>query len=136
VQQPVTLPGSGPTDPYGPELAAAVEIAERAGRLIRERAERIEEIDYKGPRDVVTDVDRRSEALILGELRRRYPEDAVLAEESGGAGSGSRTWVVDPLDGTINFANLLRLDRPRRLGGPGGGCGPRPRSGRDVQCDS
>lgn len=105
----MTLPGPGPTDPYGPELAAAVEIAERAGRLIRERAERIEEIDYKGPRDVVTDVDRRSEALILGELRRRYPEDAVLAEESGGAGSGSRTWVVDPLDGTINFANGIPI---------------------------
>ena len=100
-------PDSG--DPFEAELALAIEIAERAGRLIVERAERIERIDAKGSRDVVTDVDRRSEALILGELRRRYPADSVLAEESGGAGVGERTWVVDPLDGTINYANQIPI---------------------------
>ena len=112
--------GSGYADPYAVELAAAIEIATRAGRLIVERAERIERIDYKGARDVVTDVDHRSEELILEELRRRFPDDAQLAEESGlaapvtadgagPAGSGRRTWVVDPLDGTINYANRIPI---------------------------
>ena len=101
--------GSEPGNPFGQELSLAIEVAERAGRLIVERAERIERIDAKGARDVVTDVDRRSEALILGELLRRYPADAVLAEESGAAGSGGRTWVVDPLDGTINYANQIPI---------------------------
>jgi myo-inositol-1(or 4)-monophosphatase len=98
-----------PADPYAVELGAAAEIAAQAGRLILDRAERIERVDSKGVRDVVTDVDRRAEALILGELSRRFPADAHLAEESGAAGSGPRTWVVDPLDGTINYANGIPI---------------------------
>jgi myo-inositol-1(or 4)-monophosphatase len=62
---------------------------------------------------VVTDVDFRSEALVLDAIRARYPADAILAEESGrhgGAGAdpaidNPRLWVIDPLDGTVNFAN-------------------------------
>jgi myo-inositol-1(or 4)-monophosphatase len=105
----VSLRGSDRADPYAIELSAAIEIAERAGRLIVERADRIEQIDYKDARDVVTDVDRRSEELILGELRRRFPGDAQLAEESGARGSAPRTWVVDPLDGTVNYANRIPI---------------------------
>jgi len=101
--------GLEPDDPFEPELTLAIEIAERAGRLIVERAERIERIDAKGAKDVVTDVDHRSEALILGEIGRRYPHDSFLAEESGAVGSGDRTWVVDPLDGTINYANQIPI---------------------------
>ncbi len=57
----------------------------------------------------MTDVDLRSEELILAELRRCFPGDAVLAEESGESGSGPRTWIVDPLDGTINYANGIPI---------------------------
>jgi myo-inositol-1(or 4)-monophosphatase len=105
----VSSRGSDPADPYATELAVAIEIAERAGRLIVERADRIERIEYKGARDVVTDVDRRSEDLILTEIRRRFPDDVQLAEESGQAGSATRTWVIDPLDGTINYANRIPI---------------------------
>ena len=57
--------------------------------------------------DLVTELDRRSEALIVERLRSAYPDDAVIAEEgSSVAGSGAR-WVVDPLDGTTNFAHGL-----------------------------
>jgi myo-inositol-1(or 4)-monophosphatase len=96
------------------ELAFAIELATKAGALQMERYERVERIDFKSPKDVVTEVDHLSEALIFDGIRARYPEDALLGEESGGhdakagheATSGvGRAWVVDPLDGTINYAN-------------------------------
>ncbi len=61
---------------------------------------------------MVTDVDHRAEALILAELAARFPADACLAEESGASsvsGTAQRTWVVDPLDGTINYANGIPI---------------------------
>ncbi|HKG57774.1 MAG TPA: inositol monophosphatase family protein [Candidatus Limnocylindrales bacterium] len=100
--------------PFAAELAFTVEVAERAGRLLSQRYERVERIDYKSARDVVTEVDHLSESLILGAIREAYPGDAILAEESGehrgarrpeDALAHGRTWVVDPLDGTINYAN-------------------------------
>ena len=101
---------------FADELAFGLEIAARAGRLLMERYERVERIDYKSARDVVTEVDHLSESLILGAIRAAFPGDAILAEESGehravepGGKSielvDGRTWVVDPLDGTINYAN-------------------------------
>ncbi|HSO30783.1 MAG TPA: inositol monophosphatase family protein [Candidatus Sulfomarinibacteraceae bacterium] len=100
---------------YGTELAFALEVAVRAGELQMERYERVEQIDYKSARDVVTEVDHLSEALILDAIRAAFPGDALLAEETGehdGHAAGQtatssigRVWVVDPLDGTINYAN-------------------------------
>jgi myo-inositol-1(or 4)-monophosphatase len=88
------------------ELAFSLETAARAGRLLMERYERVEQVDYKSARDVVTEGDHLSEALILEAIRRAWPGDGILAEESGEhAGTAGRTWVVDPLDGTINYAN-------------------------------
>jgi myo-inositol-1(or 4)-monophosphatase len=97
------------------ELAFALEVAARAGELQMERYERVERIDYKSARDVVTEVDHLSEALIFDAIRAAFPGDALLGEESGehdGAAAGhtatsgqGRVWVVDPLDGTINYAN-------------------------------
>ena len=79
-----------------------------------DRYERLEQIDYKSARDVVTEADHLSEALILDAIRARYPADAILAEETGEhkakageaptSGRG-RVWIVDPLDGTVNYAN-------------------------------
>ncbi len=96
------------------ELAFGLEVSARAGELLMERYERVEQIDYKSARDVVTEVDHLSESLILDAIRAEYPGDAILAEESGehraarrpeeALGHG-RTWVIDPLDGTINYAN-------------------------------
>ncbi len=94
------------------ELAFAVDLAGRAGELLRSRYERVERIDRKSPRDVVTEVDYASERLAIESIRQRYPDDTILAEESGhhervsshGDASGRR-WVIDPLDGTVNYAN-------------------------------
>jgi myo-inositol-1(or 4)-monophosphatase len=100
------------------ELALATEAARRAGRLQMERYERLERIVHKGSRDVVTEVDHLSEELILDSIRARFPDDALLAEESGShrsragsepkAGRG-RLWLVDPLDGTVNYANGIPI---------------------------
>lgn len=79
-----------------------------------DRYERLEQIDYKSARDVVTEADHQSEALIVAAIKARFPGDAILAEETGEhraiageaptSGRG-RVWIVDPLDGTVNYAN-------------------------------
>jgi myo-inositol-1(or 4)-monophosphatase len=99
---------------WADEIDFAVGLARRAGALLLESYGRLEHIDYKSKRDVVTNADYASERLLIDAIRARHPGDAILAEESGhhqsrGArtarrGSG-RTWVVDPLDGTVNYAN-------------------------------
>ena len=96
------------------ELAFGQELARRAGAILMERYERLEQIDYKSARDVVTEADHLSEALIVEAIRERFPTDAILAEETGEhravageaptSGRG-RVWIVDPLDGTVNYAN-------------------------------
>ncbi|TAL05573.1 MAG: hypothetical protein EPO00_12675, partial [Chloroflexota bacterium] len=99
---------------YATELAVALDLAARAGELQMAHYERLEQIDYKSARDVVTEADHLSEALILDGIRAAFPGDALMAEETGehdaaageAASSGvGRVWVVDPLDGTINYAN-------------------------------
>lgn len=98
------------------DLAFAVDLAGRAGEILMDRYERLERIDHKSARDVVTEADHLSEALILDAIRESYPDDAIMAEETGehpaptgeAATSGrGRVWVVDPLDGTVNYANGL-----------------------------
>lgn len=87
-----------------------METARAAGDVLLHYASRDKQVELKGRADLVTVADRESEALIVGAIRKRYPGHAILAEESGlvEAGSdvhrGSR-WIVDPLDGTTNFAH-------------------------------
>ena len=111
----VAAPDAPPTD-WADDLAFALELAGRAGAVLMDHYERLEQIDYKSARDVVTEADHLSEALILDAIRARYPADAILAEETGEhraiageaptSGRG-RVWIVDPLDGTVNYANGL-----------------------------
>lgn len=87
-------------------LQAAKEIAQEAGAVLREEAQRPPDIAYKGDYDLVTQADKRSEALIVGRLQKLFPEHAVAAEEGSGKDTGSEfRWHVDPLDGTTNFAH-------------------------------
>jgi myo-inositol-1(or 4)-monophosphatase len=95
---------------YGAELELAIDLAHRAGGIQMERYERLEEIRAKGPRDVVTEVDHLCEGLVMRAVQERYPDDSFYAEEIGavaatGAVGSGRVWIVDPLDGTINYAN-------------------------------
>jgi len=97
---------------WSEELAFASDLAQRSGELLKASYERVERIHRKSARDVVTEVDYASEKLAIGAIAGRYPNDAILAEESGhheraasGGRSSGRVWVVDPLDGTVNYAN-------------------------------
>jgi myo-inositol-1(or 4)-monophosphatase len=95
---------------FGPELELAIDLAHRAGRIQMERYERLEQIRAKGPRDVVTEVDHLCESLVMRAVRERYPSDTFYSEEIGEVAATSvpnsgRVWIVDPLDGTVNYAN-------------------------------
>ncbi|MGH2753460.1 MAG: inositol monophosphatase family protein [Actinomycetota bacterium] len=87
-------------------LPLAVHAAEEAGRLLMERfGGPAHGVGSKStPTDPVSDADRDSEALILGLIAKERPDDGVLGEEGGGKESTSGvTWIVDPLDATVNF---------------------------------
>lgn len=95
-------------DPPALERArqTASRAAQQAGALLRERLGNIRNIDYKGAFNIVTDVDRASERLILEVLTSEFPDFGILAEEGGAqAAAGSQRWLVDPLDGTTNYTH-------------------------------
>ena len=91
-------------------LASAVAAAKAAGALQKERLWGEHSIVFKGEVDLVTEVDRRCEELIIGRLRGDFPEHRFLAEENV---AGENTydsevpykWIIDPLDGTTNYAH-------------------------------
>jgi myo-inositol-1(or 4)-monophosphatase len=86
-------------------LTVAIEAALAAGALVREGYGQALQVEHKGAIDLVTEYDHRSEALILARLRAAFPDHAVNAEESGPSGRGEYLWLVDPLDGTTNYAH-------------------------------
>ncbi|HYR52617.1 MAG TPA: inositol monophosphatase family protein, partial [Candidatus Dormibacteraeota bacterium] len=90
------------------ELELATRVAREAGALLKENFGKSQEIEYKGRIDLVTEMDRRSEELIIGRLRAGFPGDGFWAEERGreaGSGESDRVWIIDPLDGTVNYAH-------------------------------
>jgi myo-inositol-1(or 4)-monophosphatase len=87
-------------------VAVAAEAAVRAGAIQKERYGRGVKVDYKGDIDLVTEVDHACEAAILEVIRSRYPDHDIITEETDLALTGSPfVWIIDPLDGTTNFAH-------------------------------
>jgi myo-inositol-1(or 4)-monophosphatase len=87
-------------------LEFAVRVAQEAGRLLRDRLGGKLDIAHKGEIDLVTDVDLASERLIGEAIATHYPRHQVLAEEGGLAETTSDyKWIIDPLDGTTNYAH-------------------------------
>ncbi len=82
-------------------------LAEGAGRIALAEARRLtpSQITFKGEKDLVTEADRRVEAYIVRAIRTAFPDDAILAEESGEHPGGRRRWVIDPIDGTASFVH-------------------------------
>jgi myo-inositol-1(or 4)-monophosphatase len=93
------------------ERRVAVEAARAAGDLLRTELTGPRRIEFKGsPTNLVTEMDARAEALIVDRLLAAFPDDAVLAEERGAqAGRSGRRWIIDPVDGTTNYAHGLPL---------------------------
>lgn len=89
------------------EKDIAIKAARSAGALILERLGDVGKIQYKGAFNLVTDVDKAAEDVIIKILKEEFQHDAILAEESGAtAGNKSkRRWLIDPIDGTTNFAH-------------------------------
>lgn len=90
---------------YHPALSTAWRAAGAAGAFLRdERPDALVVETKSSPTDAVSTMDRTAESLILDLLRREYPDDSILGEEGGQrVGTSERTWVVDPLDGTVNY---------------------------------
>jgi myo-inositol-1(or 4)-monophosphatase len=89
-------------------LELAIRAAREAGELLRSNMGRRIDISYKGPIDLVTEVDMASERLIRELITTYYPRHTVIGEEMGAGGSvgdSEYRWIVDPLDGTTNYAH-------------------------------
>lgn len=91
-------------------MEMAIQAARRAGQIAANGFMQAKRVRQKGRGNVVTDVDLRAEKEIIASLRREYPDFNILSEEGGGSTSTSPypyTWIVDPLDGSRNYASGL-----------------------------
>jgi myo-inositol-1(or 4)-monophosphatase len=89
-------------------LATAEVIARQAGAILREAVGKPRQIEYKGVIDLVTQYDKQVEAHIGSSLRAAFPDHLIIGEEGTGADlqtAGHYTWIIDPIDGTTNFAH-------------------------------
>ncbi len=90
-------------------LNFAIETARDAGRVLLEKFGRIDTITKKGDINLVTEADLASEALIIERIKSHFPRHSILAEEAGNAvvigDEGGHKWIIDPLDGTTNYAH-------------------------------
>ncbi len=96
----------GTGEKWQAELVLAIQAARAAGELLGEQFRKPHQIRYKGAANLVTEMDQQAEELIRDLLSRARPDVPILGEEGGGerGGDGLR-WVVDPLDGTTNYAH-------------------------------
>jgi len=87
-------------------LPIAEAIARRAGAIVMEGFGHVRQVRQKGAIDLVTEFDQRSEEVIVSALQKEFPEHAILGEETGlHPRTSEYQWVVDPIDGTTNFAH-------------------------------
>jgi myo-inositol-1(or 4)-monophosphatase len=87
-------------------LNLAIDLAKKAGKLQMERLESEHTIELKGSINLVTEVDKASEKLIIDGIKEKFPDHNILAEESGTTKTESDFWwIIDPLDGTTNYAH-------------------------------
>ncbi len=77
-----------------------------AGRILKQRYGKTQRISYKSAINLVTDMDHRAEAAVIAILQQECPDHGILTEESGGyEGTSAYRWIIDPLDGTTNYAH-------------------------------
>lgn len=101
----------------------AIKVVVKVGKLLLENIDNISEVKQKGKRDLVTNLDVEAEKIIIDAIEEKYPLHSIIAEESGMTHRDSEyTWVIDPIDGTMNFIHgnspyrvaigLLHKDEP------------------------
>jgi myo-inositol-1(or 4)-monophosphatase len=93
-----------------PTLLDLERLARGAGDILRDGYSKEHTVQYKGVIDLVTETDHASEAFLLGEIKAKFPDGHILAEESGATdGINSDIWYIDPLDGTVNYAHHIPI---------------------------
>ncbi|HUU49542.1 MAG TPA: inositol monophosphatase family protein [Nitrospinota bacterium] len=107
-------------------LDTAIEAAKAGGAILKKNYGQPIKVEHKGAIDLVTEVDKLSEKVIIDIIKKKYPEHTILSEEKGLKKKGSPyKWIVDPLDGTTNYAHgypvfcvsvALEIDREVVLG--------------------
>jgi myo-inositol-1(or 4)-monophosphatase len=94
------------SEPLAEQLLALRELAVAAGQMLLQSMGRVGPIEQKNATEIVTEVDRRVEQMLVAGIQRDFAGDTIVAEESGSTpGATARTWYIDPLDGTTNFAH-------------------------------
>ena len=84
----------------------AIDLARKSGALLKAKLTQKHKIHYKGKINLVTEADKMSEDLIIGAINRKFPDHGILSEESPAiTGAGKLRWIIDPLDGTTNYAH-------------------------------
>jgi myo-inositol-1(or 4)-monophosphatase len=91
-------------------LKFGIRVAKKAGKIIMKRYGQAHKIEFKKANDLVTEADKKAEAFIIKKIRSRYPHHEILAEERGAVpvkelDEERIRWIIDPLDGTTNFAH-------------------------------
>lgn len=86
-------------------LEFAKETALAGGKLAKQMSGGSVEVRRKGAVDLVTDADLAAERLVIERIRTAFPDHVILSEEAGSSGVGPYVWIIDPLDGTTNFAH-------------------------------
>ena len=93
-----------------PKLEEVCEMALNAGEILRDGFGKLKSLKLKREIDVVTEIDRKSEKFLIGEIKSKFPGHHIIAEESGETiGDVERKWYIAPLDGTTNFAHNLPI---------------------------
>jgi len=87
-----------------------INLAKGAGEILRTGYGKEHSIKFKGPIDVVTEIDGEAEDFIVQRIRKVFPDHSIIAEESGNLGGNKKNrWFIDPLDGTSNYAKGLPI---------------------------
>jgi myo-inositol-1(or 4)-monophosphatase len=93
-----------------PTLSYIENLARQAGAILRAGYSQEHDVSYKGVIDLVTEIDHQSEAFLLGEVQKDFPDHHIFSEESGIIqGDVEHIWYIDPLDGTVNYAHNIPI---------------------------
>lgn len=91
-------------------LSYVENLARQAGEILQAGYNKEHQVGYKGVIDLVTEIDHQSEKLLLGEVRKDFPDHHIFSEESGIIqGNVNDVWYIDPLDGTVNYAHQVPI---------------------------
>lgn len=91
--------------PAASPRTVGLQAAREAGHILRRRFGQAHRVRYKDTTDLVTEADVESERRVVALIRQHFPEHGILAEEGGTTGTSERRWLIDPLDGTTNYAH-------------------------------